>query len=124
MSNSVARSPIHVCKSCPYFSNCERMCRFGMRSMIITSMTKKNPIRRYAWCKRFDRPGGCEFFDWVDDSLCDRFRSTVVGLMNQNDALAAEKEQLKNVIRQNEAGKKETRRMKDDSGRNLSVYGC
>ena len=71
----------------------ERICNCGFRCMIITSMTAKNPIRRYARCKRFDKPRGCNFFEWVDDSLYNRVRSSVVGLMLKNETLLAKNEE-------------------------------
>jgi len=107
MLSLVARSPAHACKSCPCFANCERICHYGMRCMVIISMTKKNLTQRHARCKHFDRVGGYDFFECLDDSLCNMVWSTVVGLMNQNDAVSAENEQLKNQLEQNDANKKD-----------------
>ncbi|KAJ8441401.1 hypothetical protein Cgig2_002360 [Carnegiea gigantea] len=112
MPSSAASSPGHACKSCPCFSDCERVCNYGYRCMI-ASMTVKNSIRRYARYKRFDKPEGCDFFEWVDDSLCDKVMPNVVGLMMRNDSLLRENEQMMKCLKDWECDKKNLTRMKE-----------
>ena len=112
MSGSMARSPTHACRSCPCFSDCERLCNCGFKCIIITGMTVKNPIQRYARCKHFDKHGGCDFFQRVDDSLCDKVRSNVVGLMMRNESLLVENEQMMKLLKDWECDKQNLVRMK------------
>ena len=113
MSGSAAQRPTHAYRLCPCFFNCERLCNCGFKCMIITSMTVKNPIRRYARCKRFDKPGGCDFFQWVDDSLYDKVRLNVVSLMMRNKSLLTENEQMMKLLKDWECDKQNLARMKE-----------
>jgi len=72
----------------------------------------KNLIRRYARCKRFDKLGGCNFFEWVDDSLCHIVKSNVVALMVQNETLLAENEEMMKQLKEWETDKENLSRMK------------
>lgn len=97
MSSLSVRSSSKSCQACPCYVDCDRFCHCGKRCKIVTSMTLKNLLRRFARCKK-DRGGkGCEFFEWVDDPLCDKTRSMVVGLMIKNSQLALEIQKLGNV---------------------------
>ena len=86
--------------------------------MFITSMTVKNPIRMYARCKRFDKPAESNFFEWVDDSLCDRVSSNIVALMVKNETLLVENEEMMKQLKELETDKENLSRMKQ---KNLSL---
>ena len=51
-------------------------------------MTLKNPIRRFVHCRRHGDDGGCDDFQWVDESFNERVKFMVVGLMLINDRMA------------------------------------
>ena len=55
------------------------------RCKFLTSMMTKNPIRRFARCKRFEIDEGCYHFKLIDDAFCDRLRSMLIALMIQNE---------------------------------------
>ena len=58
--------------------------------MVLTSMTIKTPLRRFTRCRMFDSTGGRSYFEWIDDSLCDKVRSMVVYLIRSNETLLEE----------------------------------
>jgi len=55
--------------------------------VVLTSMTIKNSLRRFARCRMFDLPGGCDYFEWIDDSLCDKVRLMVGSLIVSDETL-------------------------------------
>jgi len=65
--------------------------------VVLTSMTIKNPLRRFARCRTYDSPGGWDHFEWVDDYLCDKVRSMVVSLIVSNETLVQENEHLQKM---------------------------
>jgi len=81
MSSSISQNPMNTCRSCPCLSDCIRFCDCGKRCEIVTNMTKKNPLKRFARSQRFEMHGGCEHFEWIDDSLCDKVRSMAMALL-------------------------------------------
>ena len=89
-------------------------CNCGLRCKVATSMTLKNPMRRFVHCRRHGDDGGCEFFQWMDESLDERVRSMVVGLMLKNDRMAGKIRKLENDL---EAQKCELSKMKEKNGR-------
>ena len=38
----------------------------GLQSPLLTAKTRKNAERRFYGCAKFDGPGCCDFFMWVD----------------------------------------------------------
>ena len=77
-------------------------------------MTLKNLMRWFVHCRRRHDDGGCEFFQWMDESLDERVRSMVVGLMLHNDRLAAKIQQVEKNL---EGQKRELSKMKEKNGR-------
>jgi len=77
-------------------------------------MTLKNPMRRFVHCRRHGDDGGCDYFQWVDESLNERVKSMVVGLMMNNDRMVAKIQQLENEL---ECQKLELNKMKEKNGR-------
>jgi len=53
-------------------------------------------MRRFVRCRNCGGGGSCDYFEWVDDSLDERVRSMVVGLMMSNDTMAVEIKRLEN----------------------------
>ncbi|KAJ8447137.1 hypothetical protein Cgig2_022866 [Carnegiea gigantea] len=92
-----------ACRNCPCFSVCERCCSCRKRCVVLTSMAIKNPLRRFARCRMYDSPDGCDHFEWVDDSLCDKKmkeeassdRDAIKRLRKKNSRLKMENSRLK-----------------------------
>ena len=57
--------------------------------------------------------GGCEHFEWIDDSFYDKVRSMVVAIMVKNESLAGEIEALQNIKNEREIEKQEVNRLKE-----------
>jgi len=107
-------------KSGPCCLEPEKICNCGRRCKVATSMTLKNPMRRFVRCRNYGGGGGCEYFEWVDESLDERVRSMVVGLMVSNDIMAAEIKILENDL---EAQKHEVKKLKEKNRRmQLKLY--
>ncbi|KAJ8444489.1 hypothetical protein Cgig2_024053 [Carnegiea gigantea] len=85
-------------KSDPYYPEPEKMCICGRRCKVATSMTLKNPMRKFVHCRNYRGGGGCDYFEWVDESLDEGVRSMVVGLIVSNDTMAAEIKRLENDL--------------------------
>ena len=100
------------CGPCSPESNI--ICNCGLRCKVATSMTLKNPMRRFVHCRRHGDHGSCDFFKWVDESLDERVRSMVVGLMLKNERMAARIHQLENQL---DSQKRELSKMKEKNGR-------
>ncbi|KAJ8435787.1 hypothetical protein Cgig2_030653 [Carnegiea gigantea] len=60
-------------------------------------MMIRNSLRRFARCRMLDSPGGCDHFEWIDDSLCDKIRSMVVSLIVSNEILLEEDQHLQRM---------------------------
>ena len=65
--------------------------------MIFTCMPIKNPLMRFARCRKFDSPDGCDHFEWIDDSVYDKVRSMVVSLNMLNKTLLEVNQQLHSI---------------------------
>ncbi|KAJ8437369.1 hypothetical protein Cgig2_006451 [Carnegiea gigantea] len=115
MSSSAGQSPANACKSYPYFSNCVKFCDCRKRCEIMTSMTKKNQLRRFARCPRFEMHGGRGHLEWIDDSFCDKVRSMVVALMVNNKSLFHEIKALQKIKKEREVEKQEMKALKEKS---------
>lgn len=61
-----------------------------MKGVVLTSLTIKNPMRRFARCRMLGSLGGCDHFEWIDNSLCVKVRSIVVSLIVSNEILVQE----------------------------------
>ena len=106
MSNAAGTRCTQSCRNCPYFSISERYCGCRRRCIILTSMTIKYPLRRFARCRMYESPKGCDYFEWVDDSLCDKVRSMVVSLIASSETLLEDNKQLQRLIDE-KAGKED-----------------
>ena len=76
----------------------EKICNCGRRCKVATSMTLKNTMHRFVRCRKYGGGGGCDYFEWVDESIDERVRSMVVGLMVSNDTTAVEIKRLENDL--------------------------
>ena len=56
------------------------------RCVIRTSLTNRNPSRRFMTCEN----GGCSFFLWVDPPVCDRAKAVIPGLLRKISAMEEE----------------------------------
>jgi len=100
--------------SCPWCLEAERICNCGRRCKVATSMTLKNLMCRFVHYRRHHDGGGCDYFEWVDESLNERVRSMVVGLLMSNERMTVKIQQLENEL---ESQKRELNKMKDKNGR-------
>ncbi|KAI3443098.1 uncharacterized protein J3R85_000466 [Psidium guajava] len=66
----------------------ELTCYCGLKSPIVMAKTKKNAGRRFHGCAKFNGPGCCDFFMWVDPKISDRARDVIVDLLERNQALS------------------------------------
>ncbi|KAH1039355.1 hypothetical protein J1N35_041098 [Gossypium stocksii] len=62
-----------------------------------TSWSDLNPGRRYYGCPNF-RVGGCGFFKWYDDKLCNRANEVIRELHDSKRKLAKENTRLRKQI--------------------------
>ncbi|XP_056169054.1 uncharacterized protein LOC130138604 [Syzygium oleosum] len=65
----------------------EPTCYCGLQSPILTAKTRKSAGRRFHGCAKFDGPGCCDFFTWVDPKIPDQARDMIVDLLERNQAL-------------------------------------
>ncbi|KAJ8429936.1 hypothetical protein Cgig2_017986 [Carnegiea gigantea] len=72
-------------------------CSCGKRCVVLTNMMIKNPLRRFARCRMFDSIGGRDYFEWIDDSVCDKVSSMVVSLIMSNETLLEEYQHLQRM---------------------------
>ncbi|KAJ8428782.1 hypothetical protein Cgig2_006256 [Carnegiea gigantea] len=97
-------------KSGPCCLEPEKTCNCGRRCKVTTSMTLKNPMRRFARAEIM-----------VNESLDERVRSMVVGFMVSNDTMAAKIKRLKNDL---EAQKHEVKKLKEKNRRMKLKFIC
>ncbi|KAJ8436157.1 hypothetical protein Cgig2_025324 [Carnegiea gigantea] len=97
-------------KSGPCCPKQEKICNCSRRCKVATSMTLKNPMRRFVHCRNYGGGSSCDYFEWVDESLDEIVRSMVVGFMVSNDTMAAEIKRLENDL---EARKHEVKKLKE-----------
>jgi len=89
---------------------------------VATSMTLKNAMRKFVHCRRHGDGGGCDYFQWVDESLDERMRSMLAGLMVNNERMIAKIQQLEN---ESDSQKCDLNKMKDKNGRpKLKLCTC
>ncbi|KAJ8430042.1 hypothetical protein Cgig2_014202 [Carnegiea gigantea] len=107
-------------KSGPCYPELEKICNCGRRCKVATSTTLKNPKRRFVHYRKYGGGGGFDYFEWVEESIDERVRSMVVGLMVSNDTVAAEIKRLENDL---EAQKHEVKKLKEKNRRmELKLY--
>ena len=46
----------------------------------------------------YESPKGCDYFEWIDDSLCDKVRSMVVSLIASSETLLEDNKQLQRQL--------------------------
>ena len=98
MSNLLGTRCTQSRRNCPCFSVSERYCGCRRRCIILTSVTIKNPLRRFARCRMYESPKGCDYFEWIDDSLCNKVRSMVVSLIASSATLLEDNKQLQRLL--------------------------
>jgi len=85
-------------------------------------VTLNNPIHRFVHRIRYGDGGGYDYFEWVNESLDERVRSMMVGLMVNNEITAAEIKKFENDF---ETQKHELKKMKEKNGRlKLKLCAC
>ena len=77
---------------------------------------------RIMHCRNYGGGSNCDYFEWVYESLDERVRSMVVGLMVSNDTMTAEIKKLENDL---EARKHEVANLNEKNQRmKLKLYAC
>jgi len=46
----------------------------------------------------YESPKGCDYFEWIDDSLCNKVRSMVVSLIASSATLLEDNKQLQRLL--------------------------
>jgi len=46
----------------------------------------------------YESPQGCDYFEWIDESLCDKVRSMVVSLIASSETLLEDNKQLQRQL--------------------------
>jgi len=85
--------------------------------VVLASMTIKNPLRRFAMCRLFDSPSGCDHFEWVDDSICDKVRSMGVSLIVSNETLVQESQHLQRMKKKAACDRDAVKRVREKNSR-------
>ena len=80
-------------------------------------MTLKNPLRRFARCRMYESPQGYDYFEWIDDSLCDKVRSMVVSLIASSEILIEDNKQLQRLLDERANEKDVLNKLKEKNAR-------
>jgi len=80
-------------------------------------MTIKNPLRRFARCRMNESPKACDYFEWIDDSLCDKVRSMVVSLIASSEILIEDNKQLQRLLDERANKKDVLNKLKEKNAR-------
>jgi len=80
-------------------------------------MTIKNLLRRFARRRIHESPKGCDYFEWIDDSLCDKVRSMVVSLMASSETLLEDNKQLQKLLDERVGEKDVLNKLKEKNAR-------
>jgi len=80
-------------------------------------MTLKNPLRRFGRCRMYESPKGCDYFEWIDDSLCDKVRSMVVSLIASSETLLEDNKQLQRRLDERVDGNDVLNKLKEKNAR-------
>ncbi|KAI8552016.1 hypothetical protein RHMOL_Rhmol06G0232400 [Rhododendron molle] len=85
--------------------NGDEKCGCGRRVVMRTSLTTKNPGRRFLGCINYKQRNGCNFFVWIDPKTCSRGLEYAKIMQAKKEALEGEVEELKMKIESLERGK-------------------
>ncbi|KAG5544643.1 hypothetical protein RHGRI_017172 [Rhododendron griersonianum] len=73
----------------------EETCKCGRRAVMRTSLTVKNPERRFLGCINYKKHNDCNFFVWVDPETCPRGLEYARRMQAIKDELERQVEELK-----------------------------
>ncbi|KAL8556332.1 hypothetical protein ACS0TY_003952 [Phlomoides rotata] len=79
-------------------SNCSGIpdvrCKCDRPTTIATTWKAENVGRRFFGCANYPNSGYCNYFQWIDDPVCDRAKQIIHGLLKKMNALTAENREL------------------------------
>jgi len=62
-------------------------------------------------------PTGCDHFEWIDDSICDKVRSMAVSLIVSDESLLEENQQLQRLKEEVTYNKDDVKRVREKNSR-------
>ena len=62
-------------------------------------------------------PTGCDHFEWIDDSICDKVRSMAVSLIVSDETLLEENQQLQRLKEEVTYNKDDVKRVREKNSR-------
>ncbi|KAI8555370.1 hypothetical protein RHMOL_Rhmol05G0169700 [Rhododendron molle] len=80
-------------------------CRCGRRVVMQTSLTVKNPGRRFLGCINYKKQNGCNFFVWIDPETCPRGLEYAKIMQAKKEELEKQVQGLKMKIERLERGR-------------------
>ncbi|KAG5515701.1 hypothetical protein RHGRI_036675 [Rhododendron griersonianum] len=83
----------------------DERCRCGRRVVMQTSLTVKNPGRRFLGCRNYKKENGCNFFVWIDPETCPRALEYAKIMQAKKEELEKQVEEFKMVIERLERGR-------------------
>ncbi|KAG5540676.1 hypothetical protein RHGRI_020789 [Rhododendron griersonianum] len=83
----------------------EERCECGRRVVMRTSLTVKNPGRRFLGCINYKKENDCNFFVWVDPETCPRGLEYAKIMQAKKDELERQVQELKMINEGLERGK-------------------
>ncbi|KAL2554889.1 uncharacterized protein Fot_08508 [Forsythia ovata] len=76
-----------------------KLCYCGHIPVMKTSWTESNPGRRFWGCRFYGKDDACDFFDWADPTVHDRYKLVINGLLRKKNEGEKEKEKLSKTMR-------------------------
>ncbi|GMY18095.1 hypothetical protein FCV25MIE_13334 [Fagus crenata] len=67
-----------------------RLCNCREKLVKVTSWTAQNPGRRFYGCVNYWSGNGCNYFEWVDDVICERGKEVICEQMEKIASLSVE----------------------------------
>ncbi|KAI8532787.1 hypothetical protein RHMOL_Rhmol11G0241600 [Rhododendron molle] len=83
--------------------NGDERCGCGRKAVMRTSLTVKNPGRRFLGCLNYKKKNGCNFFVWLDPQTCERGLEYAKIMQAKKEELERQIEDLK--MMNNELGR-------------------
>ncbi|KAG5562741.1 hypothetical protein RHGRI_005464 [Rhododendron griersonianum] len=83
----------------------DERCRCGRRVVMQTSLTVKNPGRRFLGCTKYKEKNGCNFFVWINPETCPRGLEYAKIMQAKKEELEKQIEDLKMVTERLERGR-------------------
>jgi len=65
----------------------------------------------------YESPKGCDYFEWIDDSLCDKVRLMVVSLIASSEIFLEDNKQLQRVLNERASEKDVLNKLKEKNAR-------